>query len=112
MYFLKWGVVCGKEEIGQLFSDFMMILVGVLYEMFCLNFIQYGDFVCVEGLLSGRLKNGVIWQVGVMYVGCWCDVFEICDFRIQWCYVYLDFDYVGSDMDCYLWFEMNLICCY
>ncbi|WP_269503490.1 nuclear transport factor 2 family protein [Burkholderia sp. IMCC1007] len=103
MYFPKWGVARGKEEIGQLFSDLMTILAGVSHETSCLNVIQHGDLVCVEGLSSGSLKTGAAWQAGATHAGRWCDVFEIRDFRIQRCHVYLDPDYAGSDTDRYPW---------
>ena len=35
--------------------------------------------------------------------GRWCDVFEIRDFLIQRCFIYLDPDYAGKDVDRYPW---------
>ncbi|WP_420212125.1 nuclear transport factor 2 family protein [Burkholderia aenigmatica] len=109
MYFPKWGVARGKEEIGQLFADLMTILAGVSHEISCLNVIQQGDLVCVEGLSSGTLKNGETWRAGATHAGRWCDVFEIRDFKIQRCHVYLDPDYAGSDTDRYPWLGTNRI---
>ena len=36
-------------------------------------------------------------------LGRWCDVFEIRDFKIQRCFIYLDPDYAGADTDRYPW---------
>jgi hypothetical protein len=38
-------------------------------------------------------------------MGCrgWCDVFEIRDFKIQRCFIYLDPDYAGADIGRYPW---------
>ena len=38
------------------------------------------------------------WQAGR-----WCDVFEIRDFLIQRCFIYLDPDYAGKDTARYPW---------
>ena len=35
--------------------------------------------------------------------GRWCDVFEIRDFLIQRCFIYLDPDYAGKDTARYPW---------
>jgi hypothetical protein len=96
-------VARGKHDIGQLFSDLGSILAGISHEMSCLNFIQQGDLVCVEGLSSGKLKSGAEWRAGTTHAGRWCDVFEIRDFKIQRCHVYLDPDYAGDDTGRYPW---------
>ncbi len=38
------------------------------------------------------------WQAGR-----WCDVFEIRDWKIQRCFIYLDPDYAGKDTERYPW---------
>ena len=35
----------------------------------------------------------------------WCDVFEIRDFKIQRCFIYLDPDYAGADTARYPWLK-------
>jgi hypothetical protein len=37
--------------------------------------------------------------------GRWCDVFEIRDFLIQRCFIYLDPDYAGGDTARYPWLD-------
>ncbi|HDV6320299.1 TPA: nuclear transport factor 2 family protein [Burkholderia multivorans] len=105
MYFPKWGVARGKQEIEQLFADLMTILAGVTHDKAYMNVIQQGDRVCVEGLSSGKLKSGVEWRAGTTYAGRWCDVFEIRDFKIHRCHVYLDPDYAGEDTARYPWLD-------
>jgi hypothetical protein len=39
----------------------------------------------------------------VTHAGRWCDVFEVRDFLIQRCFIYLDPDYAGLDTDRYPW---------
>ncbi|WP_434668384.1 nuclear transport factor 2 family protein [Paraburkholderia sp. A3BS-1L] len=103
VYFPKWGIARGKGEIERLFADLMGILVGVSHEISFANFIQQGDMVVVEGLSSGKMKDGIEWRAGTTYAGRWCDVFEIRNFRIQRCHVYLDPDYAGADIARYPW---------
>jgi len=43
------------------------------------------------------------WRPGVTHAGRWCDVFEIRDFLIQRCFIYLDPDYAGLDTARYPW---------
>ena len=43
------------------------------------------------------------WRGGVTHAGRWCDVFEIRDFKIQRCFIYLDPDYAGADTERYPW---------
>ncbi|MBN3789125.1 nuclear transport factor 2 family protein [Burkholderia sp. Ac-20353] len=107
VYFPKWGLARGKQEIEKLFSDLMTIIDGVLHETSYLNVIQQGDLVCVEGLSSGKLKNGAQWRAGTTHAGRWCDVFEIRDFRIHRCHIYLDPDYAGADTGRYPWLEAD-----
>lgn len=109
VYFPKWGVARGKHEIEQLFGDLMGILAGVSHDISYANFIQQGDMVVVEGLSSGKLKNGVEWRAGTTHAGRWCDVFEIRNFMIQRCYVYLDPDYAGADTARYPWLDSSRV---
>ena len=42
-------------------------------------------------------------RAGVTHGGRWCDVFEIRDWLIQRCFIYLDPDYAGLDTARYPW---------
>ena len=57
------------------------------------------DVLTVEGTSYDEHRDGS-WRVGVpeWEAGRWCDVFEIRDFRIQRCFIYLD-----SDTERYPW---------
>ncbi|ULX53117.1 hypothetical protein A9P79_13985 [Cupriavidus taiwanensis] len=101
--FPKWGVAHGRARIGQLFEDLMGIVASVRHDIAHANIIQQGDLVVVEGTSSGSLRSGETWVAGVTHAGRWCDVFEIRNFRIQRCYVYLDPDYGGQDLGRYPW---------
>lgn len=58
--------------------------------------------VC-EGTSHGEHHDGP-WRAGVPEWGAgrWCDVFEIRDWKIQRCFIYLDPDYAGQDTQRYV----------
>ena len=60
------------------------------------------DIFAVEGTSVGEHKDGS-WRAGVTHAGRWCDVFEVRDFLIQRCFIYLDPDYAGLDTARYHW---------
>ena len=103
VYFPKWGLATGKEEIGQLFSDFGALIKGIRHDFPTFNFhMTGGDTFVVEGTSAGEHVDGH-WRAGVTHSGRWCDVFEVRDFLIQRCFIYLDPDYAGLDTDRYAW---------
>lgn len=103
VYFPKWGIARGREQIASLFGDLMGILAEITHDITYANVVQQGDMVVVEATSRGKLKNGDSWRAGTSHAGRWCDVFEIRDFRIQRCFVYLDPDYAGADTERYPW---------
>ena len=60
------------------------------------------DTFAVEGTSFGEHNDGS-WRAGVTHAGRWCDVFEVRDFLIQRCFIYLDPDYAGLDTARYHW---------
>ena len=103
VYFPKWGVARGRAEIGKLFGDLSSMISRIQHHSAYFNIIQREDLVVVEGTTHGTTATGVDWRAGVTHAGRWCDVFEIRDFKIQRCYVYLDPDYAGADTQRYPW---------
>ncbi len=105
VYFPKWGVATGKEEIGQLFGDIGATLESIVHHYSHFNWIFSGsDYLVCEGTSHGKHKDGE-WRAGVPESGAgrWCDVFEIRDWKIQRCFIYLDPDYAGKDTARYPW---------
>jgi ketosteroid isomerase-like protein len=103
LYFPKWGVARGIDEIHRLWSQ-----VGVLYREIrhyteYLNFVFGEDLIFVEGLSNGVAGDGTPWHGGETHAGRWCDVIEVRDFRIQRLFIYLDPDYAGDDTARYPW---------
>lgn len=105
VYFPKWGLANGKEEIGQLFGDVGETIHAITHDYASFNWIFSGsDTLVAEGTSYGEHQDGP-WRAGVPEWGAgrWCDVFEIRDFRIQRVFIYLDPDYAGKDADRYPW---------
>ena len=103
VFFPKWGLATGKVAISQLFADFSALLKGILHDYASFNWIMTGtDVFAVEGTSAGEHQEGP-WRAGVSHAGRWCDVFEVRDFLIQRCFIYLDPDYAGLDTARYAW---------
>ncbi len=105
VYFPKWGLATGTEEIGRLFGDVGATLKAIRHDYSAFNWIfSGGDVLAVEGTSSGERRDGR-WRAGVpdWGAGRWCDVFEIRDWKIQRCFIYLDPDYAGQDTARYPW---------
>ena len=103
VFFPKWGLATGKAQIGQLFTDFSAQLKGILHDYASFNWIMTGtDTFACEGTSAGTHVDGA-WRAGVTHAGRWCDVFEVRDFLIQRCFIYLDPDYAGRDTARYPW---------
>ena len=107
VFFPKWGLATGKKQIGQLFSDFGSGIRHILHDYATFNWIMTGtDVFAVEGTSAGEYAEGT-WRAGVTHAGRWCDVFEVRDFLIQRCFIYLDPDYGGRDTSRYPWLSAD-----
>ena len=104
VYFPKWGIANGRDEIGRLFGDIGGTLKSITHDYSHFNWVISGDMVVCEGTSHGEHRDGP-WRAGVPESGAgrWCDVFEIRDWQIQRCFIYLDPDYAGRDTERYPW---------
>jgi ketosteroid isomerase-like protein len=105
VYFPKWGIANGTEEIGRLFTEVGATLKSIRHHYADFNWVFSGsDVLVVEGTSHGEHQDGP-WRAGVpeWAAGRWCDVFEIRDWRIQRLFIYLDPDYAGKDTERYPW---------
>ncbi len=103
VYFPKWGLATGKEQVGQLFTDVGGTIEAIRHDYANFNWIMTGtDMFAVEGTSYGEHRDGE-WRGGVGHSGRWCDVFEVRDFVIHRCFIYLDPDYAGKDTERYDW---------
>jgi len=107
VYFPKWGLATGNEQIGKLFGDIGGAIKKIVHDYSHFNWIFSGsDFVVCEGTSHGEHRDGP-WRAGVPEwgAGLWCDVFEIRDWKIQRVFIYLDPDYAGKDTARYPWLK-------
>ncbi len=105
VYFPKWGIAGGREQIGKLFGDVGATLKSIAHDYADFNWVFSGaDLVVCEGTSYGEHRDGA-WRADVPAWGAgrWCDVFEIRDWLIQRCFIYLDPDYAGKDTARYPW---------
>jgi hypothetical protein len=105
VYFPKWGLANGKAEIGRLFTDVGATIKSITHHYSHFNWVFSGeDTIVCEGTSHGEHRDGP-WRAGSpeWAAGRWCDVFEIRDWLIQRCFIYLDPDYAGRDTDRYPW---------
>lgn len=105
LYFPKWGIARGKGEISTMLSDIGATLESIVHHHDELNWVFSGsDVVVCEGTSHGEHRDG-LWLVGTPEWGAgrWCNVFEIRDWKIERCFVYLDPDYAGKDTKRYPW---------
>ncbi len=85
MYFPKWGLANGKDEIGKCFGDVGATLKAITHHFSHFNWIFSGsDTIVAEGTSHGEHQDGP-WRAGSPESGAgrWCDVFEIRDWKIQ-----------------------------
>jgi hypothetical protein len=105
VYFPKWGLANGKDEIGKLFGEVGSRGKSIRHDYAGFNWIFSGtDLFACEGTSYGEHADGP-WRAGEPEWGAgrWCDVFEVRDFLIQRCFIYLDPDYAGKDTARYPW---------
>jgi ketosteroid isomerase-like protein len=107
VYFGKWGLAEGREQIGQMFGDVGATLKSIKHDYANFNWIMTGtDLFACEGTSFGEHQDGE-WRAGVTHAGRWCDVFEVRDFQIHRCFIYLDPDYAGLDTERYPWLSAD-----
>lgn len=103
--FPKWGLANGKEDIARWITEVGGTIQEIVHRTWEFNYIMTGtDTFVIEGTTHGVHKDGP-WSVGdpEWSAGRWCDVFEVRDFKIQRCFIYLDPDYAGLDTARYPW---------
>jgi ketosteroid isomerase-like protein len=104
-YFPKRGLMRGKSEIAEFFTQLGSILGSIEHHAAYFNTLVQGDLVVIEGTSHGVTADGVEWRAHQTHAGPWCDVFEIRDFKIHRLATYLDPDYAGADTQRYPWLK-------
>lgn len=104
VFYPKWGVATGVDEIAELFGDVAEMVTAMQHDYEYFNWVIDDSTVVVEGTSTGEAADGTSWQPdGTPGGGRWCDVFEVADGEIQRLFIYLDPDYAGHDTEQYPW---------
>src|SRR5437870_10142884 len=99
VYFPKWGLATGKDQIGKLFGDVGGTIKSIVHHYSHFNWIFSGsDLVVCEGTSHGEHIDGR-WRAGTpgWGVGWWCAVLESRCWLVQCGFVYLDHGYASKD---------------
>ncbi len=105
VFFPKWGVARGKEEVIAMFTDVGGTLKSIKHDYAGFTWYMTGtDKFAVEGTSSGEHRDGP-WAADTPKWGAgrFCDTFELRDGKISRLYIYLDPDYAGKDTGRYGW---------
>ena len=103
VYCAKLGVARGIPAIEQLFKNLGTQFSAISHHSEYLNIVVDGDTVAAEGITSGMAIGGVPWRGGQTHAGRFCNIFEVRNFKIERCFIYLDPDYAGADTARYPW---------
>ncbi|MGB3243531.1 MAG: nuclear transport factor 2 family protein [Sulfitobacter sp.] len=105
VYFPKWGVARGMDEIVAMFTDVGGTLKGITHHYDGFTWYMNGtDRIAVEGTSEGMHRDGP-WVAGEpdWGAGRFCDCFEVSGGKITRRFIYLDPDYAGKDTERYGW---------
>jgi len=106
VYYPKWGIATGPDEIGGLFGDVAETVTAMARDYPYFNYVTNDDVVVVEGTSTGETADGVEWRPDDSPGGGrFCDVFEVRGEEIHRLFIYLDPDYAGADTARYPWLE-------
>lgn len=105
VYFPKWGVAKGKDQVIQMFTDVGGTLKAIKhnYDGFIWH-MNGSDSFAVEGTSEGEHRDGPwVADQPKWGAGRFCDCFTVKDGKIARLYIYLDPDYAGKDTARYGW---------
>ncbi|WP_146037993.1 nuclear transport factor 2 family protein [Tabrizicola aquatica] len=105
VFFPKWGVARGKEEVIQMFTDVGGMLKAIKHDYDGFTWHMTGsDSFAVEGTSQGEHRDGPwVADQPKWGAGRFCDCFTLRDGKIARLYIYLDPDYAGKDTARYGW---------
>ncbi|MFP5479218.1 MAG: nuclear transport factor 2 family protein [Alphaproteobacteria bacterium] len=105
VFFPKWGIARGKEEVIRMFTDVGGTLKAIKHHYDHFTWHMTGtDSFAVEGTSEGEHRDGP-WVAGqpAWGAGRFCDCFTLRDGKIARLFIYLDPDYAGKDTARYGW---------
>lgn len=107
VYFPKWGIAKGKEQLVQMFTDVGGTLKAIKHDYDGFTWYMTGtEKFAVEGTSVGEHRDGP-WEADkpMWGAGRWCDCFEVSNGKIDRLFIYLDPDYASNDTKRYNWIK-------
>lgn len=107
VFFPKWGVAKGKDEVIQMFTDVGGTLKAIKHHYDGFTWHMNGtESFAVEGTSEGEHRDGPwVADTPKWGAGRFCDCFTVKDGKITRLYIYLDPDYAGKDTARYGWIK-------
>ncbi|MGV9703205.1 nuclear transport factor 2 family protein [Streptomyces sp. NPDC003483] len=105
MFFPKFGIATGKDQIAAFAQGFASQIASIQHDIPGFNIISSGNYVVTEGSVHGTTTSGVAFPDGTSSYGLFCNVFEFEGKRIKRLHIYEDPDFAGTHADGTSWGE-------
>ncbi|MFG2481034.1 nuclear transport factor 2 family protein [Streptomyces fagopyri] len=105
MFFPKFGIATGKDQIAAFAQGFAGQISSIQHDIPGLTVISSGNYVVTEGSVRGTTKSGAAFPDGKSSYGLFCNVFEFEDERIKRLHIYEDPDFASTHTDGINWGE-------
>ncbi|MFF1605860.1 nuclear transport factor 2 family protein [Streptomyces mirabilis] len=99
MFFPKFGIDIGKDQIAAFAQGFAGKISSIQHDIPGLNVISSGNCVVTEGSVQGTTASGVAFPDGTSSFGLFCNVFEFEGERIKRLHIYEDPDFASTHTD-------------
>ncbi|MEU1534712.1 nuclear transport factor 2 family protein [Streptomyces fagopyri] len=103
MFFPKFGIATGKDQIAAFAQGFASQISSIQHDIPALTVISSGNHVVTEGSVRGTTKSGAAFPDGTSSYGLFCNVFEFEGERIKRLHIYEDPDFAGTHSDGINW---------
>lgn len=103
IYFPKFGIARGKAAFLEMAVGLMGGIERIAHDLSSFTYVIRGNLVVVEGLTTGKGRDGREWRGGETPGGRFCSVFEFDGALIARMHIFPDPDYTGMDEGRFLW---------
>ncbi|MEU0037937.1 nuclear transport factor 2 family protein [Streptomyces sp. NPDC006333] len=103
MFFPKFGIATGKDQIAAFAQGFAGQISSIQHDIPGLTVISSGHYVVTEGSVRGTTTSGAAFPDGTASYGLFCNVFEFEGERIKRLHIYEDPDFAGTHADGINW---------
>ncbi|MFJ8009530.1 nuclear transport factor 2 family protein [Streptomyces fagopyri] len=103
MFFPKFGIAFGKDQIAAFAQGFAGQISSIQHDIPGLTVISSGNYVVTEGSVQGTTRSGAAFPDGKSSYGLFCNVFEFEDERIKRLHIYEDPDFGHTHAEGVAW---------